>query len=293
MANKPDKFGIKFWIAAVLKSKYILNAIPYLGKDETRPAMQRLSEGVVIKLVEPYLSKERNVTTDNFFTSIHLANSSGKKEDTCGDPKQNTKGSSATGKNFTAEQIFQQTLANQKRKQPSTTLTIYQCKQKKNVCILSTLHPSVMVHTTTKKKPETVTFYDKTKCGVDIADQMARQYTVKAGTRRWPVAVFYNILDLACINVYVLYKKKTGDTISRRNFMFQLAAELREAHVQGKTAPPVAVCLHFSTILIKIRWLTEAESESNAKLVWTVSKTNLQNSVADAADQFAEGVQVE
>ena len=98
-----------------------------------------------------------------------------------------------------------------------------------------------MVDTTTKKKPETVSFYNKTKCGVDIADQMARQYTVKAGTRRWLVAVFYHFLNLACINAYVLYKKKTGDAISRRNFMFQLATELREAHVQGKTAPPAAV----------------------------------------------------
>ena len=98
-----------------------------------------------------------------------------------------------------------------------------------------------MVNTTTKKKPEAVKFYNKTKYGMDIAVQMARQYPVKAGTRRWPIAVFYNILDLACINAYVLYKKKTGDAISRRNFMFQLATELREAHVQGKTAPPAAV----------------------------------------------------
>ena len=73
VANKPDKFGIKFWLAVDLESKYILNAIPYLGKDETRPATQRLSESVVIKLVKPYLSKGRNVTTDNFFTSIHPA----------------------------------------------------------------------------------------------------------------------------------------------------------------------------------------------------------------------------
>ena len=41
----------------------------------------------------------------------------------------------------------------------------------------------------------------------------------------------------------MLYKKKTGDAISRRNFMFQLATELREAHVQGKTAPLVAILL--------------------------------------------------
>ena len=101
-----------------------------------------------------------------------------------------------------------------------------------------------MVDLTTKKKPEIVTFYNKTKCGVDIADQMARQYMVKAGTWWWPVAVFYNILDLDCMNACVLYKKKTGDAISKKNFLFQLATELREAHVQGKT-PPLATVLPF------------------------------------------------
>ena len=140
----------------------------------------------------------------------------------------------------------------------ATTLTVYQRKQNKNVCILSTLHLSVMVDTTTKKKPETFAFYNKSKCGVDVAGQVARQYTVKAATRRWPVAVFYSILDLACINAYVLYKRKTGDAISRRNFMFQLATELREAHVQGKTAPPAAVLPPLFNNFIKLRWLTEA-----------------------------------
>ena len=58
-----------------------------------------------------------------------------------------------------------------------------------------------------KKKPETIEFCSKTKCGVDVADQMARLYSVKADTHRWPVAVFYKILDLAGINAFVLYKK--------------------------------------------------------------------------------------
>lgn len=43
MANKPDKFGIKFWVAADTESKYMLNAFPYLGKDEFRPGNQPLS----------------------------------------------------------------------------------------------------------------------------------------------------------------------------------------------------------------------------------------------------------
>ena len=134
-----------------------------------------------------------------------------------------------------------------------------------------------MVDTATKMKLEIVTFYNKTKCGINVADQMARQYTVKAGTGRWPVVVFYNILDLAYINAYVLYKKKTGDAISRRNFMFQLATKLREGHVQKKRAALAAACFHFSTILIKNRSLTETESKSNANLMLTVNKTKLQN----------------
>ncbi len=34
IANKHDKFGIKFWLLADVDSKYLLNGFPYLGKDE-------------------------------------------------------------------------------------------------------------------------------------------------------------------------------------------------------------------------------------------------------------------
>ena len=98
----------------------------------------------------------------------------GKKDVTYGDSEQNPKGSSATDESFTAEQIIQQPLANKSVNNQATTLTVYQCKQNKNVCILSTLHKSVMVDTTTTKKREAVAFYNKTKSGVYIADQMAR-----------------------------------------------------------------------------------------------------------------------
>ena len=66
-------------------------------------------------------------------------------------------------------------------------------------------------------------FYSKTKCGVDVADQMTRQYLVKTGTRPWPVAVFCKILDMAGINPFVFYKKRTDEKVSRRDFQFKLA----------------------------------------------------------------------
>ena len=64
IANKPDKLGIKFWLAVDVESKCIMNAIPFLGKDKAKPTTQRFCKCVAIKRVKSYLGKERNVTID-------------------------------------------------------------------------------------------------------------------------------------------------------------------------------------------------------------------------------------
>ena len=89
---------------------------------------------------------------------------------------------------------------------------------------------SVELGKSEKKKQETMEFYNKSKC-VNVADQMARLYSIKAGTLRWPVPVFYKVLDLAGINTFVLYKKRTSDKVSRRDFLFKLATELCEDYI--------------------------------------------------------------
>ena len=68
-----DKFAIKLWLAVGIGTKYIVNIIPYLFKDKIHVPSHRLSNCIVIKLMEPYLGKGRNVTTDNFFTLYILA----------------------------------------------------------------------------------------------------------------------------------------------------------------------------------------------------------------------------
>ncbi|XP_054711341.1 piggyBac transposable element-derived protein 4-like [Uloborus diversus] len=71
MPNKPDKFGIKFWSAADVDSKYLINGFPYLGKNNESPSNDVfLSEHVVMRLISPYENKGTNVTTDNFFTTL-------------------------------------------------------------------------------------------------------------------------------------------------------------------------------------------------------------------------------
>ena len=62
--------------------------------------------------------------------------------------------------------------------------------------------------------------------GIDIVDQMAKNYNVSVAFRRWPVKYFYNISDLAAVDTYILYKKVTGARIKRQMFLLRSAKEL-------------------------------------------------------------------
>ena len=160
---------------------------------------------VVMTLMEPFISKVRNVTTDNFFTLFLLAKELKKKKATLLELRMNK----VRLELFACAKCLQQRYSSKLMKTGDMAiLTVYQCKPKKNVCVLSSLHISVELSESEKKKPEKMEFYNKSKCGLDVADQMARQYSVKAGTHWWPIAVFYNILDLEGTNAFVLYKKK-------------------------------------------------------------------------------------
>ena len=75
----------------------------------------------------------------------------------------------------------------------------------KNVFVLSTVHTGVGTFSVAKAKPESVMYYNNTKYGEDVPDQMRRRTPSKA--ERWPVAVFYNILNLAGISVRILFKE--------------------------------------------------------------------------------------
>ncbi|KAJ8880736.1 hypothetical protein PR048_017206 [Dryococelus australis] len=136
MANEPDKFGIKFWLAA---------------DDDNRPPNQSLSEHVVMKLMAPYLGKGRNVTTDNFFTSVSLAE------------KLKMQSTSLEGTVNRARREIPQSVKTRKAplydtvvtKNNETNLTVYQGKKNKNVLVLSTLIPNISIGNGQKHLPET------------------------------------------------------------------------------------------------------------------------------------------
>lgn len=72
--------------------------------------------------------------------------------------------------------------------------------------MLSTL--GTMYNTDTNlenQKPNLILFYNSNKGGTDTFDQRCRNYTVARKTNRWPLKIFYAILDHTGVNSVILY----------------------------------------------------------------------------------------
>ena len=95
------------------------------------------------------------------------------------------------------------------------------------------MHNFPATDSTEKKKPLVIHFYNKNKVGVDVFNQMARLYTTHATTRRWPMAVWTNILNMAGLNLWILFRKASETRKSRRTFFLQLFDELRSAYASN------------------------------------------------------------
>ena len=170
MPNKPDQFGMKFWIPAEVSSKHVCNILPYLGALEKEQRNGRpLSEDVVMRLTRNLDRNVRyNITADNFFTSVYLAGLLSQQNMTIvGTVCANSKGLPEEITIRDKEKLSGNFFYNS---QKNCMLVNYQCKQNKNVNLLSTMHNSPGTNATEKKKPLVVQFYNQNKVSLDVFD---------------------------------------------------------------------------------------------------------------------------
>jgi hypothetical protein len=180
---------------------------------------------VVLQLAEPYLDKGYNITADNFFTQLPLVLFlQERKTSYVGTIRCNRRELPQHALHVTKKPLYTSHFHTEDH---GVLLTSYKAKKNKNVLLLSTRHAVGSVSSNlVKRKPNTVLFYNDTKYGVDILDKMCKSMSVKSGVRRWPLAVFFNLLDIAAINAHILYNKALGTTISRRKYLKMLVEEL-------------------------------------------------------------------
>ena len=66
---------------------------------------------------------------------------------------------------------------------------------------------------------------------VDMLDQKCARYTVKRATRRWRMAMFYDMINIAAVNALVIYannmrKDQPEKKIKRKYFLLRTAHDL-------------------------------------------------------------------
>lgn len=70
------------------------------------------------------------------------------------------------------------------------------------------------------QKIDIISYYNRTKGGVDKLDEKCSVYCSGRRTRRWPMAIFYRLLDISSVNSFISYNSFKNNTIlSRSDFM--------------------------------------------------------------------------
>lgn len=77
-----------------------------------------------------------------------------------------------------------------------------------------------------EKKPEVIMFYNQTKGGVDVVDELKGEYTVSRISCRWPLTIFFSLMNIAGINSQIIHSENNGKKLSRRQFLKNLGKEL-------------------------------------------------------------------
>lgn len=228
-------------ITNITVEKYVYNASVYSGKEcaDGGPCKD-LGGKVVRQLLEPLHCEGRNITTDNYFTSLNLARSilKTKKATMVGTIRTNRVELPNEFTTPVARELYSSLVGFNENKDSS--LVSYKCKKNKVVVILTTMHLSNFTFGKEPKKiPDVIDFYNKTKGGVDCADQMIETFSTKYSTRRWPVVLFCNMLDMAGLNAYVLFNKLKTDGSQpekRRIFVKKLGKLLCKEHQEQRRA---------------------------------------------------------
>ncbi|UYV73996.1 hypothetical protein LAZ67_11001767 [Cordylochernes scorpioides] len=76
------------------------------------------------------------------------------------------------------------------------------------------------------KKPEMITFYNMTKGGVDLLDQKTSLNSVGRRTKRWPLCIFFKLLNIAGVNSKLHFDGNQPQNIYKRRKDFLKALSL-------------------------------------------------------------------
>ena len=190
-----------------------MNAIPYIGRGTVPLAYQHLLQGeyFTMELLRPQLLMPgRVVCAVNWFTSLSLARSLQRE------------GMHLVGTILKKPQLPCQYVLDCKIPLKDN-MAIYNHKDFINVVFKRTKPKNVLGIITTihnvfsnveEKKTEAHMFYNASKGGVDSFDQMCAHNDTGRKNRRWPLCVFYGLLNIVMTNAWVIFTSRSANRLN-------------------------------------------------------------------------------
>ncbi|KRZ83916.1 PiggyBac transposable element-derived protein 4 [Trichinella sp. T8] len=231
--SKTAKYGIKIFELSDSETYYVSKMEVYVGKQNEGPHQMDTSPAAVVKrLCSAIVGTGRNITMDNWFMSYSLVEDLLKEKLTAvGTMRKNKRQIPAAFIESKHRELNSSLFGYQK----NMTLVSYVPKKNKNVILLSSMHhDGSIVSIGQRKKPEIVVFYNKTKSGVDHADQLAQCYNTARKSQRWPLAKFFHLLNVSVINACVIHQHNSGESSKRKNFIKNIAFELLQPYLRSR-----------------------------------------------------------
>ena len=232
MPNKRhSRFGIKKFELCDALSGYVIHVEIYAGKDFPIQSDEGQAHGVVMELMRKsnLLNKGYHLFTDNFYTKPVLAQTlldaqtlltGTVRANSKGLPPIPTKMNIGETQNFRKNQILFCAFREKK-------------SQRKPVLLLSTSEAAGMTEVRTgagiiKRKPRCIAAYNRYMGGVDISDRKIYHVSAERPSKRYWKKIFFNLLDMALLNAYELYRLNTdaAECKNRHDFLATVVESL-------------------------------------------------------------------
>ena len=163
----------------------------------------------------------RNITMDNFFTIVTLAEKLLKENLTIvGTLRKCKRDIPAIMKPSKLREVH----SSEFRFNNNLTMVSYSPKKQKRLSSSIQCTVTNLWMTVKRKKPQIIFYYNQSKRGMDTVDQMVKNYSCKKMTWRWPTVLWHNRLDIVALNAFTIFKAlqpnyMSGVTHVRRLFI--------------------------------------------------------------------------
>jgi len=206
LKNKKHRYGIKIF-KLCSKDFYTLRYNIYAGKEEVRET--DVSYKIVLKLMEPYLNFGRTLYTDNWYSSVKLAEKLNQKN-------THLVGTLRANRKNNPENVVKKKLKKGEiiASQSNNNVVILKWRDKRDILLITTKHTDQIIEIQKRdkiiKKPLVVEDYNTGKSYIDRSDQMSSYSTPLKKTIKWYKKVAFDILlSTSTVNALSLFKSVT------------------------------------------------------------------------------------